>query len=67
MRALKLTIASGGQTFARVTTQAREGIETYRAAHKRCLSAVTTQAREGIETSFYKKWQEVRKSNNSSP
>mgnify|MGYP001639411442 CR=1 FL=1 len=38
-----------------VTTQAREGIETYICIYNLSLSVVTTQAREGIETwwSYY--------------
>ena len=36
-----------------VTTQAREGIETYRSCWPSDSNYVTTQAREGIETSRY--------------
>ena len=33
-----------------VTTQAREGIETFDSLHNLSVQSVTTQAREGIET-----------------
>ena len=50
MRALKRNGVPCYSRFRLVTTQAREGIETYKLATAPNSNAVTTQAREGIET-----------------
>ena len=50
-----------------VTTQAREGIETFFAVKIKPNFAVTTQAREGIETSVPAEMLQAASRNNSSP
>ena len=50
-----------------VTTQAREGIETFKRFYQRSEYKVTTQAREGIETFKYCDDSLSGTSNNSSP
>ena len=50
MRALKLRVCGEDLQAQTVTTQAREGIETFPVIRKLLDWAVTTQAHEGIET-----------------
>ena len=50
MRALKRCHLPYRQTQLAVTTQAHEGIETYRSTFLEYTEQVTTQAHEGIET-----------------
>ena len=50
-----------------VTTQAHEGIETFRPISRRSMTRVTTQAHEGIETPLDINKITLVVSNNSSP
>ena len=67
MRALKRQIIARIYNHRRVTTQAREGIETLRVILSANSAIVTTQAREGIETTLISALNPTAKGNNSSP